>query len=407
MPNGTLNSNGADSLQQDRTENRILCCTLAAFAISGATSQPLGSFVPFLREAYGLSYRLSGILLSCQSVGNLIAVLLAGILPIYLGRRRSVLLTSVWMIMTYFVFASGLHGTFILMLACFLSGISRGGNSNFCSTMVSTLPEEKSTRGYNLLHGSYALGALLSPLLLVAFARFRPGTGWRIAAGLLSALALVQVTVYSRMPLPEEHLSRSVKTADHSFLRVREFWLASAMLLFYIATEYAIVGWMVTYFQDIGVLSADHAQFTNSLIWLFIFIGRMLGALAANRVPRTRMLVIDGIGQFIFFLIMFSSRNPAVILPALAGVGLCLATIYPSAFAFGSGCIKGNDLGCSLMIFAGSAGGIITPALVGFVAEYAGIRAGMGLVVILTGLLLVSILLSVWSSLRRNPGRTA
>ena len=394
--------NDTKFIKQGQTENRILACTLIAFAISGATSQPLGSFVPFLRDTYGLSYRVSGILLSCQSIGNLIAVLLAGVLPLYLGRRRSVLLTSVWMAVTYTVFASGLHATFLLMLACFLSGISRGGNSNFCGTMVSTLPDEKSTRGYNLLHGCYALGALVSPLLLVFFAGIRPGTGWRIAAGILAALVLIQIFVYARMPLPSEHIGKSVKTADHSFLHVREFWLASAMLLFYIATEYAIVGWMVTYFQDIGVLSADHAQITNSLIWLFIFIGRMLGALAANKIPRTRMLVIDGIGQFVFFLIMFSSRNPTVILLALAGVGLCLATIYPSAFAFGSGCIKGNDLGCSLMIFAGSVGGIITPALVGFVAEYAGIRAGMGLVVILTGLLLISILLSVWSVHRRK-----
>lgn len=41
-----------------------------------------------------------------------------------------------------------------------------------------------------------------------------------------------------------------------------------------------------------------------------------------------------------------------------------MATIYPTAFAFGSDCIRGNDLGCSIMIFTGSAGGILTPALV-------------------------------------------
>lgn len=382
---------------QDKRENQLLYCTLAAFVISGAAAQPLGSFIPFFRDAYGLSYKVSGILLSCQSIGNLIAVLLAGILPIYLGRRRSILATSVWMALAYFVFASGLGSPLILMVSCLMTGISRGGNSNFSSTMVSTLPEQKATRGFNLLHGCYALGALLSPLLLVFFAGKWPAFGWRIMAGLLGVLVVIQVMIYAKMPLPQENLSKSVRSIDRSFLKVREFWLASAMLLFYIATEYAIVGWMVTYFQDIGVLNADYAQMTNSLIWLFIFAGRMLGAWAADKIPRTRILLMDGIGQFIFFLIMFFSRNPAVILVSLAGMGLCMATIYPSAFAFGSGCIKGNDLGCSLMIFAGSAGGIITPALVGFVAEHAGIRAGMGLVVILTLLLLISILLSVWS----------
>ena len=45
----------------------------------------------------------------------------------------------------------------------------------------------------------------------------------------------------------------------------------------------------------------------------------------------------------------------------------------------------------------GSAGGIITPFLVGQVAERAGIQAGMGLVAVLTALLLLSIVLSVLS----------
>ena len=94
---------------------------------------------------------------------------------------------------------------------------------------------------------------------------------------------------------------------------------------------------------------------------------------------------------------MFFSRDPVLIVLGLMGVGLFMATIYPTAFAFGSDCIRGNDLGCSIMIFTGSAGGIITPALVGLVAERAGIRAGMGLVAVFTALLLLSIVLSIIS----------
>lgn len=81
-----------------------------------------------------------------------------------------------------------------------------------------------------------------------------------------------------------------------------------------------------------------------------------------------------------------------------------MATIYPTAFAFGSDCIRGNDLGCSVMIFTGSAGGILTPALVGLVAEGAGIRAGMGLVAVFTALLLLSIVLSVVSVKKSAKG---
>lgn len=386
-----------DDITRCRYEDSLLRNTLFAFFVSGAASQPLGSFIPFLRETYGFSYDLSGILLSCQSVGNLAAVLAAGFLPVYLGRRTAILITAVWMVAGYLIFASGIGAPALLIAACLMTGVARGGNSNFANTMISTLPGEKATRGYNLLHGCFAVGALLSPLLLISCTRRWPGMGWRIVAGLLCLLCLSQLVVYARMPLPPEKQEKSLKAVDHSFLRVKQFWLGAAMLLFYISTEYAIVGWLVTYFQDVGVLSADHAQMMNSLLWLVIFIGRMVGAAVTGKVSRSRILMADGVGLFVFFLVMFFSRTAGPVVLGLVGVGFFMATIYPTAFAFGSDCIKGNDLGCSIMIFTGSAGGIITPAMVGFVAERAGIRAGMGLILAYTALLLLSVILSVAS----------
>lgn len=379
-------------------ENTLIRNVLLSFWVSGAASQPLGSFIPYLRETYGLSYDLSGVLLSCQSIGNLLSVLAAGVLPVYLGRRRSILTTAVWMAVAYLIFASGLGNPILLIVACLMTGISRGGNSNFASTMISTLPEPKATRGYNLLHGSFAVGALLSPLLLIFFTSRWPDYGWKIMAGLLVLLVLLQLSVYWTMPLPPEQSAKSIRSVDRSFFKVKQFWLAASILFFYISSEYAIVGWMVTYFQDIGVLSPDQSQLMNSLLWLVIFIGRMVGAAITGRVSRSKLLVADGIGFFLFFLLMFFSRSPLPIIIGIIGVGLFMATIYPTAFAFGSDYIKGNDLGASAMIFTGSAGGILTPALVGLVAERSGIRAGMGVVVVLTGLLVLSIVLSVFSA---------
>jgi len=330
-------------------------------------------------------------------VGNLISVLLAGFLPLWLGRRRAILATAVWMVVGYLIFASGLGAAPLLMAAFLMTGIARGGNSNFSNTMISTLPGEKAARGYNLLHGCFAVGALLSPLLLVFFADRWPGFGWRLMAGLLCLLCVSQLAVYWKMPLPAEPSGKGARSADKSFLRVRQFWLGSAMLLFYISTEYAIVGWLVTYFQDTGILDASWSQVMNSLLWLVIFIGRMVGAAITGKVSRNRLLLLDGFAFFGCFLVMFLSRSTALIVLGLIGVGLFMATIYPTAFAFGSDCIRGNDLGCSIMIFTGSVGGVVTPFLVGQVAERAGIQAGMGVVAVLTALLLLSIILSVAS----------
>lgn len=393
------------SSSADRAQRRLLCCTLFAFFVSGAASQPLGSFIPFLRESYGFSYDLSGILLSCQSVGNLISVCIAGILPSLLGRRRSILATAVWMAVAYLIFVSGLGASPFLIAAFLMTGIARGGNSNFANTMISTLPGDEATRGYNLLHGCFAVGALLSPLVLVLFVRMWPTVGWRVLAGALCLLCLSQLWVYFKMPIPAEQGQKGMAAVDHSFLGVKQFWLGSAMLFFYISTEYAIVGWLVTYFQDAGILNAEFSQMMNSLLWVVIFAGRMVGAASTGKVSRSRILLTDGFGLFACFLLLLMSRNAGMVILGLMGTGLFMATIYPTAFAFGSDCIRGNDFGCSVMILTGSVGGVVTPALVGFVAEQAGIRAGMGLVAVFTGLLLLSILLSV-HSVKNDPSIT-
>ena len=383
-------------MNQTKTENKLVMGTMFAFGVSGAGSLALGSLIPFLRETYNLSYDFAGILVSLQSIGNLAAIGLMGFLPVFLGRRKAVLTTALWMAVAYLIFTTGIGGAFLLPVACFATGIAKGGNANFANTMMSTLPGKKASVGYNLAHGAYAIGALLSPLLVVACTSGNPG-GWRIMTAGLAVLCVLQMVDYMIVPLPKENIQKSVKSIDRSFLKKKSFYLAAAILFFYVSTEYAINGWLVTYFQDIGVLSDNVAQMMSSLLWLVMFIGRMIGAAIVGKVSRKTLLTIDGIGLVAFFLLVFFSRSEMPIFLGIAGVGLFQATIYTTAMAVGTEAVRGNDLGVSWMILAGSAGGILAPATVGFVAERAGIQAGMGVVVATTILLLVTILFSVFS----------
>lgn len=383
-------------MNQTKTENKLVMGTMFAFGVSGAGSLALGSLIPFLRETYNLSYDFTGMLVSLQSVGNLAAIGLMGFLPAFLGRRKSVILTSIWMAAAYLLFTTGWGGAALLPVACFVMGVAKGGNANFANTMMSTLPGKKASIGYNLAHGAYAVGALASPLLVVACTQGNP-SGWRITTTILLCLCAVQLLDYLWVPLPPEKIEKSVKSIDRSFLKRKSFYLASAILFFYVSTEYAINGWLVTYFQDIGVLSDNVSQMMSSLMWLVMFAGRMVGASIVGKVSRKSLLLVDGVGLMVCFTLVFFSRSPMPIILGMAGVGLFMATIYTTAMAVGTEAVRGNDLGVSWMILAGSAGGILTPATVGFVAERAGIQAGMGVVVAMTVFLLVTIVYSTFS----------
>lgn len=373
-------------------EKRLVACTLFVFGVSGASSMLMGNLMPFLREEYQIGYSQAGLLLSLPSWGNLASIFITGYLPTYIGRRKTVLLTAVWMGVAFAIVAFGIGGAALLPLACLLIGIARGGNTNFSNTMMSTLPGEKASVGYNLLHGAFAVGAVLSPIALILCVKVNPA-GWRYMTMGIAALCLVQVLVYLKMVLPQEKITGSIRTVDRCFLKNKNFWLGTAILFFYISTEYAIVNWLVTYFKDTGVLSAEVSQLMSSLLWVVIFIGRMLGAFTVGKISRKVLLLVDGVGLFLFFLLVFFSRTEVPIFIGIMGVGLFMATVYTTALSLGTESIKGNDLGVSTMIFLGSTGGIITPAVVGVVAEHAGIQMGMGVVVIVTMLLLATILL--------------
>lgn len=385
-----------ENTMTEKQQNRLIACTLFVFAVSGASSLLMGNLMPFLRELYGISYARAGLLLSLPSWGNLASIFITGYMPTFIGRRKTVLLTSVWMCVAFALVTFGIGGGAILPLACLMMGIARGGNTNFSNTMMSTLPGKKSAIGYNLLHGAFAVGAVVAPLALIACTRNDPA-GWRYMTAGVAVLCLVQVLVYAKMGLPAEKITKSIKSVDRSFLKNKSFWLGAAILFFYISTEYAIVNWLVTYFKDTGILSAEVSQLMSSLLWVVMFIGRMAGAALVGKVSRRIILVVDGVGLTAFFLLVFFSRTQLPIFIGIMGVGLFMATIYTTALALGTQSIKGNDLGVSTMIFTGSTGGIITPAVVGMVAEKAGIQVGMGVVVLVTFLLLGTILFSVFS----------
>lgn len=379
-----------------KKENALMRATLFVFFVSGASSVLMGNLMPFLRQTYDISYTKAGLLLSLPSWGNIASIFITGYLPCYIGRRKTVLLTSVWMAVAFILVTFGIGGAGMLSLACVMMGIARGGNTNFSNTMMSTLPGKKSAIGYNLLHGAFAAGAVLSPLALIACTGSN-SMGWRLMTSGIIVLCLLQLAVYSRMRLPEENITKSIRNVDRSFLKNKSFWLGAAILFFYISAEYAIVNWLVTYFKDTGVLSTEISQLMSSLLWVVIFVGRMIGAALVGKVSRKIILVVDGVGLMLFFLLVFFSRSELPIFLGIMGVGLFMATIYTSALALGTEQIKGNDLGVSTMILVGTTGGIVTPAIVGMVAEKAGIQMGMGVVVAVTVLLLITILISVFS----------
>ena len=380
---------------QQKYANKTIKTLSVGMAIGGFASMILGALIPYFREYYGFGYEVSGIILSSHSLGGFIATIVIGILPLYFGRKKSLLFMTSWFIVAFIFLSSGLGNALLVILSCFLLGFAKAGSTMFSNTIVSLLPSPYTDIGYNRIHAGYALGALSSPLCLIALSYFFPSNGWRILIYIITITAFFQFNLFMRMTYPAENIQKEKKKIDFGFVKNLNFWLGSLMLFCYISAEYSITGWLVTYFIDSGLLSTSHSQLMNSLFWLSVFIGRFIGSHIVNKVKLNTLLLIDGLGLTICFTCMFFSTHVISISLSLMGAGLFMATMFPSIFSFSSSSIPGNDFAYSVLSFISNVGGMITPFVIGLIANSFSIEAGMALVVVIIIALLISIIVSI------------
>lgn len=71
-----------------QSDKYILLCCYFIFFVNGLYAMVFGSIIPLISNEYQLSDTMSGLMLSGHQTGNLLAGLVAGILPVYYGRKN-------------------------------------------------------------------------------------------------------------------------------------------------------------------------------------------------------------------------------------------------------------------------------------------------------------------------------
>jgi len=394
------------------------------FIFNGFLALSIGALLPFIRDSRGLSYAFLGLLVGLHSVGNLFSSFTAGVLPLYVGRKASILIFNSLYALA-FILILVTHSNALLIVAFTLTGIARGATSNFCNIVVNDLAPGK-TWIFSGLHSMFAIGAFTLPLIVMAVASFN----WQIALYVLIVAGLLSFAMYAVMPLPttaliggsassslrsSRRMTKSSETdgavgsatsslrssrrmtgttstdGSYTFFRDRLFWLVTLSLTTYLAAEQGVIGWLVTYFRDTGILSIYLAQVMTSVLWITILIGRLTTAYLSTRINRSKLLVIMGIGLLVFFTLMMATHNPVIIVVGISGFGLSMAGIYPTVVSFSGALIQKFAMAWSFILTGAALGAVLMPNIIGFIAQRAGIFYGMasvaGALILTNGLL--------------------
>jgi len=380
--------------QLDSRNKYILLCCFFVFAVNGLYGMILGSLLPLISNAYNLNNTISGGLISAHQVGNLIAGFIAGVLPLYLGRKKAVIFMCCFVIMGFLIMI--LTGNPVLLILGFLfTGLSRGSISNFNNTMVNEI-SNSSSAALNILHSIFAIGALLAPFLVIFSTKLTGDFGWKLSAIVIIVLSLISMILFSRMDMDASERIKQKTDKSYVFMKDRRFLIGSGILFFYLCAEATINGWMVKYFIDSGIMSIQYAQILASLLWVVILAGRLTTAFIGDRISKKITLTVLSVGTVMFYLLLLSTRNTTTITLAIMGLGFSMAGIYPTTVSSLGGIIKTYPMSMGVLLMISGIGAIIMPIITGALADGFGVLAGMSAIIVATLMMLVFVGLYVF-----------
>ena len=350
---------------------RLLNTIYFTFFASGMISTLLGAILPNLKSAYNISYILTGSVYSFHQLGNLIAVILAGILPYIIGRKKTTIIMFSGLVIGILIIT--FTGTPVMLLLAFtLTGIGRGTASNITNVVVASTTKNK-TAGLNILHASFAVGALFSPFILIFLSSFSPISGWRFTMWFVAACMITVLILITSSSMSNEKEGKLKQTGFSSavtpFYRSLSYWLNTAILTFYLCGESANMGWLVTYFKDTGLMGQTFAQITSSLMWIMILCGRLMCASISGKVNRNKLVLILAALNTAFFILMISTRCMPVIIIGLLGTGFSMSGIYPTTLSTMKPEYNTSTIAVGTCMGIALTGATVMPLIVGTIAE--------------------------------------
>jgi len=336
------------------------------FTLMGAFTALFGPLLITFSQRFHTSLPAAGAALSVYFVGAFV-----GVLPGWVGLRRLPgrhVLTLALLTIALGAFATTLTSDWTLfLLDLFVIGLGFGALDIGLNTMLARTAHEGRARRLSVSNAGYGIGAVISPLLIVAVHpdNFRTlVAGFGVTAILLSALN----RGLHAPPARTEPLQSEITRLGGRRAILVTFTIAYAL---YVGAETAASGWMAAQIQHSGH-SLSIASVVTAGFWTGLALGRLLGG-PLHRWASARSLVLGGLVLAVVLVLVSSVASLAPYAYPL--VGFVIASIFPMGLMWYTTLCPNDSDGLSLMIFVMMAGGFLVPALVSVSVAHLGVRS--------------------------------
>ena len=362
-------------------EKYMIIIMFMIFGIHGLYVLSIGSIIPMMREEFNISYGVGGWIVSAQNIGNALGGLFAGLLAITIGMKVSFVLFNV-VCLTGFILALLTKNPYLLILAFLLVGIGRGVTNNYDNLAVTSLGKGSSAP-INMLHSCFAIGALTAPLLVMVYTK-DDITGWRMPVIIIIACVAITTILSLKINMDRISYDKGDEHADRGFgfFKDRNFMIPAASMFMYQCVEATLMGWIVSYFIDRGIVSAESTQLFSSVLWVFILIGRLVCVFLAKKVSSPLFVKVLSIGMLVFVIVMLTAQSFAIAVIGVIGLGLACSGMYGAITACAGEVIPKYAHAMSAFIAIAGAGASLWPMIVGYLADGLGMQTAMASVLV-------------------------
>lgn len=367
---------------------RLLALSLAAFGVFGLWAGCSAVLLADLSRALELSPGPLGISLFIGAAASMAAMASLGWTADRYGRRP-------FLVAVTFVFGLGtvglaLAGNFAALVAVFVVLYSAAGLYDVGINAAAVDLERLSGRRLmSFLHALYAVGAVFGSL--GAGALLATGVGFRLVyLTLLAPLAAVAVGIaLTHFPNPDDIPAGSSPEAVEDDAAGRWGLYRSAPLLLVAAiaglgfvSEGVMETWSGIYLRDTLGLGALLGGSGVAVFFAAMALGRFGTGWAVTRLGNRRVLLSAGVLTACGMALALVTTLPALVIGGFMLVGLAISGMAPLAQSTAGDLFpKKAGAATSVVITFSSGGGLLAAPLVGGMAELAGLRTALGLVI--------------------------
>ncbi|GLZ51065.1 MFS transporter [Actinomycetospora sp. NBRC 106378] len=365
-------------------DRRARGAVMALFAVNGATYNSLVPRFPALRDGLGLSNAELGTAIAAFPAAALVFGVLAGPLIARFGSGRVAAAVSLLGAVLLPLVALA-PGWWALAAALFVLGLTDAWTDAGMNAQGLVVQDRYGRSIINGLHATWSVAAVGAGLLGAGAAGLGVPIGWHLGAVAVVLVVTSAVAWVFTVPDSAGHVDAAAGVGMRSVLRSRPAVLGllaiAGLMVCSGAVEDSSASWGAVYLRDDLGAGAFVAGLPFVAFQVFMTAGRLGGDRVVDRFGAVRIARFGALVAAVALAVALLVAHPVAAVAGWAVAGLGVATLFPLAFA-AAGTVPGVRPGDGIAVvgFLARLGFLVTPPVIGAIADVSSVGTGLLLV---------------------------